>query len=376
MIPHAFQGALWAIIRRLFGINVTQLLNEGELRKFAEADIVVDVGYGDSLTDTYGKIQFVLTFYPLLFSVLLGKPFIIYPQSLGPFQSRLIRFLAKIVLNKAVSITAREEITRKYLRKIGVNRPAIYVTGDVAFVLGTAPYKRTEEILFKEGIREIGNPFIGMSISQFINLRYDNWRDNRYIMLMTRLVDYLTDKLGATVVLVPHVTAPGIVENDRVVGNLVLTKAKNKNKIIQLADEYTAKEYKGIIGQMDMFIGSRMHANIAAISMQVPTIAIGYSHKTSGIMNMVGLSEYVCDFRTITFDELISKVDKMWREREKIIKEMTPKIKNLQESVWLNGKLVKNLADSLGTPKTDRLSLGPRKRGFPRMKRAIKILTR
>lgn len=90
-----------------------------------------------------------------------------------------------------------------------------------------------------------------------------------------------------------------------------------------------------------------MHANIGAISMHVPTIAIGCSHKTSGIMNMVGLSEYVCDFRTITFDELVSKVDKIWREREKIIKEMAPKIEHLEESVWLNGKIVRNLADSL-----------------------------
>lgn len=88
-----------------------------------------------------------------------------------------------------------------------------------------------------------------------------------------------------------------------------------------------------------------MHSNIAAVSLNIPTIAISYSIKAPGIMKMVGLEEYICDFRTMTFQELKSKVNKMWRDKEKIRKEMKPKVKELKESVWFNGRLVKNLLD-------------------------------
>jgi colanic acid/amylovoran biosynthesis protein len=93
-----------------------------------------------------------------------------------------------------------------------------------------------------------------------------------------------------------------------------------------------------------------MHANIAAISLGVPTVAIAYSHKAPGIMRMVGLEKYICDFRTMTFEELTAKVDDMWSNREKIVEKMAPKIEDLKESVWLNGKLVKDLLNSSKIP--------------------------
>ena len=40
-----------------------------------------------------------------------------------------------------------------------------------------------------------------------------------------------------------------------------------------------------------------MHANIAATSMCVPTLAIAYSHKFYGIMKMLQLDEYVMDIK-------------------------------------------------------------------------------
>ena len=89
-----------------------------------------------------------------------------------------------------------------------------------------------------------------------------------------------------------------------------------------------------------------MHANIAAISMCIPTISIAYSIKAPGIMDMVGLDKYVCDFRTVTFAELISKIEDMLSNREKIVENMTPKIEDLKESVWLNVELVQDLLDS------------------------------
>lgn len=90
-----------------------------------------------------------------------------------------------------------------------------------------------------------------------------------------------------------------------------------------------------------------MHANISAISMHVPTIAIAWSHKYYGIMRTLGQEKYVCDVRTTTFDELISKINDAWSNREEIKKTLMHKVRIQKELALFNGELVKGLLISL-----------------------------
>ena len=73
-------------------------------------------------------------------------------------------------------------------------------------------------------------------------------------------------------------------------------------------------------------LGRLCMANILAISMNVPTIGLSYSHKYLGIIELVGQEKYVCDFRTVTFDELVSKINNAWYNREKIKNELATKV--------------------------------------------------
>ena len=123
--------------------------------------------------------------------------------------------------------------------------------------------------------------------------------------------------------------------------------SENKDKIRLIDNEYSPEELKGVIGQCDLFIGARMHANIAATSMCVPTLAIAYSHKSYGIMRMLGMEKYVLDFRTMTFDEMTARIDDLWVNREKIRTELVSNVKTVKERALYNGELVKALLDSL-----------------------------
>ena len=322
------------------------------LREYVSADIIIGM-YGDALIDvTVGST--ILYSCSILLASLLRKPFVLYPQSIGPFKTKLTMFLAKFALNRATSITAREEITKNYFQEIGVNKPAIYLTADMAFILQPAPQERIKEIFLKEGISKDNNLLIGMNISQLINYRSKNSKVEReYIELMAQVADYLITNLKATIIFIPHSIYQKEImdsrrdrEDDIIAVNEAFAKVKNKHKVAAITSNYTSEELKGIIGRCVLFIGARMHANIAAISMCIPTISIAYSIKAPGIMEMVGLEKYVCDFRTVTFAELRSKIDDILSNREKIVEKMAPKIKNLKESVWLNVKLVKDLLDS------------------------------
>ena len=321
------------------------------LQEYIKTDIIVGI-YGDAFIDATVSTT-VLYSFSILLSSLLRKPYVLYPQSMGHFKSKFSRFLVKFAFNRASSITAREEITKNNLQEIGVNKSLIHLTADIAFILQPASRERVEEIFLKESITKDDGVLIGMNINQLVNYKSKNSKVKcDYIDLMAQVADYLITNLNATVIFIPHsiyqkeiMDSKRNIEDDVIAVNEAFAKVKNKHKVAVITTNYTSEELKGIIAQCDLFIGARMHANIAATSMCVPTIAIAYSSKAPGIMKMVGLEKYVCDFRTMTFEELISKIEDMLSNREKIVEKMTPKIEDLKESVWLNVKVVKDLLD-------------------------------
>ena len=345
-----FRCALWSILHKYLGLSTNVLINEKILQAYVKADIVIDLR-GDTLNDDYGILSTIFSCTDILFGIFLEKPVVIYPQSIGPFKTKLTKYLARFTLNRVNLIMVREEITRNYLQEKGINKPPIYLISDISFLLQPAPSKRIQEILLEENInRNNSSIIIGLSISQQIS-RISKTDYGAYVNSMTQIVDYLTDKLNATVVFVPHVIASR--GDDRIVAEKIYQKVRDKNKVISITNEYTPEELRGIIGKCDLFIGARMHANISAISTCVPTVAIAYSHKTCGIMRMLGQEKYVCDIKTIISDnnEIISKINSAWNDREKIRKDLETKIKVVKERALLSAKLVKELLDSLNNPK-------------------------
>lgn len=359
LLSRLSRAILWDALHKSFKIDAKRLINDKVLQITSKADIIIDMlgdGFSYDIGGFGGNISPIGHSLNILLATSLGKDVVLFPQSIGPFRNRLVKYFVKFSLNKTKIIVVREELSKNYLEDIGVNKSLMYLTADTAFILETASPERVHEILFKEGLIDRDMPLIGMNISQLLNYRAKNMETTKqeYIELMAELADYLTTTFNAIAIFLPHAIFPEEIVNeagrDREADITAIKEAykkvKSKDKIVTIVSEqYSASELKGVIGHCDMFIGARMHANIAATSLCIPTIAISYSIKALGIMQMVGLERYVCDFKTMTFEELKSKADDMWHNREKIKEELEPKIKELKESVWFNGRLVKDLLD-------------------------------
>ena len=327
------------------GLDTKPKANSG-IKDYFDADIIISTG-GDKLTEDYGSP--FSDFINLLFGVLLGKPVVLYAESIGPFNKKRNKIIGKFLFNRMALITLREEISRKHLKKLGVNKAPIYVTADSAFLLKPAPYQIIKEIMLKEGIDKNNRPLIGISVSKiiarygFLDLENNTEKYNKYINLMSKVVDYLVENRNATVIFVPHVIGPWG-NDDRTVADDIINLVKNKHKCISIKNEYTTEEVKGIIGECDLFIGARMHATVASTSMFVPTIAIAYSHKTHGIIGkMLGQEKYVLDIKNLDYNTLISKIDDAWKNKEKIKSELKFKMDDIKERALLNAKLVRDL---------------------------------
>lgn len=337
---------LWRLLKYL-GLTPNVLIYDKTLQEYLYADIIIVRG-GDTLTEDYGFFSFLTHSISVLFALLLKRPVVIYGHSIGPFKSKLNLVIARFILNRVNLIILREYISKKYLQEMAVNKPPIYVTADLAFLLQPSPHEIVRKILLKYDINKNNRPLVGISVSQLI-YRWafpdsENLEEkyNRYVKLMAHVVDHLTDELNATVIFVPHVS------NDRIVANDIYQKVKHRNRVTSITDEYQPEDLKGIIGMCDLFIGARMHATIASTSMYVPTIAIAYSHKTYGIFGkMLGQEKWVCDIKTLDFNTLISKINDAWSAREQIRKDLIDSVKIVKERALLNGKLVKDLFDLL-----------------------------
>ncbi len=340
-----FRCVLWKSLHQI-GFNINILMSEKVLREYTTTDLIINLNFGDAFTDNYGKIVSFSIFCQNLLNVFSGKPVVFFPQSIGTFNTRLTKALAKFILNRSKLIMVRENATRRYLKDIGVNERLIHFVPDTAFLLDSANDKKVEKILTKEGLTNDlakKEAIIGISVNPSIaHFSKTPEKQELYVDTISRLIDYIVKKMDAVVIFVPNVTFEKGFDT-RALGNLIQEKTKHKDKVVSINGEYTAEELKGVIGQCDMFIGSLTHTVIAAISMNVPAIALAYSHKTLGIMNSIGLGGYVIDFREMDFDGLISKINEVWENREEIRRDIEPKIEAQKELVLSCGELVKDL---------------------------------
>jgi colanic acid/amylovoran biosynthesis protein len=331
---YVFRCMIWA------SVHLHKIPKDEVLRHFVESDLIIDLS-GDSLSDCYN-----ISVLPLLndfLAILLRKKIAAYSQSIGPFK-KLTQPLARFYLNSANLIIVRDKETIENLKKIGCTNKNIHLSADVAFALSHSSSERGHEILSKEGFENTGSkPLVGLGTSALL-YRKSEHRNKLYLASRAKLADYIVENLNAHLLLIPHMIYPNKFD-DRNVAAEIYQLSKNKSEITVIKGDYEPEEIKSIISSCMLFIGNRMHSNIASVSMGVPTIAIGWSYKYAGLMKTLGIEKFCLDFRTATFEELVSKIDDAWLHRAEIRQSLSVKIPELERSVAESGLLIKKLLD-------------------------------
>ena len=350
------QHLLFVILYKIFGSKALKLLRSDIWKEYVESNVIM-MGHDGVFGPGYstGVPLYSHSFYIPLFAKLLRKTVVMYGGSIPQFKRfrRSLRCISKVVLNKMDLITLREDVSYQNLREMGVKNDRVFVIPDLAFLLPPVSSELAKEIMMREGIEETNRPLIGMTITRkraskaFTDLSNPMSSYHKHIKMLAQVIDNLTSRLDATVIFIPHCI--GFVKelDDRIVAADIFQLCKNKNRVKVITNEYGAEELKGLIGQFDLFIGERIHSVINAISMCVPSIAMSYStDQRLGIIKMVGQENAICYVEGLDANTLISKIDEIWSEREKIKSELKSKIEIIKERAMLNGKLLKELLES------------------------------
>ena len=300
------------------------------MKAYLKADLVISKPGGFLYSSGRG-VTLLVSLYSMVLALLAGKALYLFPQSIGPFLFGWECRLLRAVLSRARQVMVREPVSAAQMEQCGFSKQAFKLMPDMAFAFRGAPRAEALDWLKSHGVDPAaGQPLMGMTA---INWGGQNRRfstQTRYENACATAARYFVKELGGKVVLFPQVTGPLSSQDDRVPARRIAQLAGQKGNSITVIEEAAAPEMlKAAYGCMQVFIGTRMHSNIFALSQGVPVIAIGYQHKTSGIARMAGVADWVVEIEALDESNLVEKLQRLWEQRQAVgehLREVMPAI--------------------------------------------------
>jgi colanic acid/amylovoran biosynthesis protein len=330
--------------QKLFGRKIWSL-SPASIRRiidaYLDADLVVSKPGGFLYSSGRG-INLLIAIYSIIFAHWAGKPVYIFPQSIGPLNHWWELSLLRQLFERVRIVMVREPVSLEFIRDIGLRNPRVYLIPDSAFCLSDAGSEAGNYWLQQHGINpQFGFPLLGMTIINWgaQNRAFDLQLEYESACAVT--VKYFVEKINGRVILFPQVYGPLESQDDRIPAHRVLDRISYLTGYVKVIDQPVPAELlKSIYGWMDVFIGTRMHSNIFALSKGVPIVAIGYLHKTEGIARMVGVEKWVIDIRHVKGNVLQEKLAELWSVRQEWKQKIQDKLPSLLEEANKAGKLV------------------------------------
>ena len=233
-------------------------------------------------------------------------------------------------LRKYHTIIARESITYEALKEafgktskeisektdkgmaeaVSGGCPEVLCFPDPAFTL------MAKELPLPEGFA-LGNT-VGINVSPMIQ---DNEKKSGVTMENYKeLISFIIQNTDMQIALIPHVVWER--NDDRGPVHELYRAFADTGRVAEIGDG-GCEELKGFIGRCRFFVGARTHATIAAYSMGVPTLVVGYSVKARGIArDLFGTEEnYVLPVQSLEKKDDLTKGFRWLLSHEKEVRE-------------------------------------------------------
>lgn len=304
-------------------------------KKMVDADIVCSIGAGDSFSDLYGLVNLIYVALPQLLFLLMGKPVYQMPQSYGPFNLITARMIARFTLRRSKVVLVRELLSYDYLQKASIVKNPIFCY-DLGFLMdpkkASAVRPDLKEGGFNLGLNVSGMLYFGGYVKEEANPFgiKEPYKDTICAMLV-----FMFEKWqDLNVYLVTHVPGKHF-QSDELACERVFESMRDRypGRLRLITGELNHRETKHIIGEMDVFIGSRMHACIAAISQSVPTVSLGYSDKFRGVMESIGYLESVVDLRTEGLSDVKRRLEKTMEKLSENRRRLTSSVEKIEPEI-------------------------------------------
>jgi polysaccharide pyruvyl transferase CsaB len=251
------------------------------LNKIRHCDLFV-LGGGGLLRDNTNWRNLVRLLDEIWIAKLFGRKVMLYAIGVGPFKSRLGKWLIGRSVNMCDLITVRSERCAALLREIGIAPKRIHLVADPAFLLAPqAPDDPELAALFSSG-KKIG------FYPTYALLR--GFPDDSHLKRLAAALDRLVETEGAEIVAMPmSVRSNGV--DDVLVANLIRAAMKYPEALAIYEKRLTAPELKWVTAKAKLNITVRLHAMIFSLGTDVPVVAVNYEPKVGNVFAAFGAPE-------------------------------------------------------------------------------------
>ncbi|AHM55705.1 pyruvyl-transferase CsaB [Peptoclostridium acidaminophilum DSM 3953] len=314
-------------VKSAMRMNIFRLL--WEIKK---CDLLISGG-GSLLQDVTSK-RSILYYLAIIYAAkLMGKSVMIYSQGIGPVSRSSNRRFLKKALSMVDFINVRDEKSKSELQEMGIDNE-ILVTADAVFGMSRPSLDKGAAAIERLNIKK-GKRLVGISMRP--------WKDNDEISeKFSQLCKSMAAEQGCEIVLLPF-----HFYSDLEIMDMVYQKLDSETrKSVHVLREYLhVEDYLSLIGNLDMFIGMRLHGLIFSVLMGVPVVGISYDPKIDSFMSSIG-KKSTTDVLNLNFNDIINEVEKILLnfDTEKGLMdsraiELSAKVKNHNMAL---GKLIKS----------------------------------
>ena len=297
----SFEYKIWA----KFGISLPFTRWGRFIRNIA---LVAAINGGDGFSDIYGKILWNSRLKEIKLAMKIKAPLVLLPQTIGPFKDSKILAEAKQIMEYADAVYVRDKEFTIKLDKMGIRYE---LTNDLSAYMKPEPWNI-----------DVKPDSVGINVS---GLAYSNnfldlaGQFDAYPELMTKLVQHFQKK-GKTVYIIPHAYGynnPEWDNDDMISSREFYDSLEDKTNVVLIDKDLISPQVKYVISKMSFFIGTRMHANFAAIFTKVPVFGLAYSFKFQGAFENNGIYNRTAMINNITstdIPKIIEQIDNAYEE--------------------------------------------------------------
>jgi polysaccharide pyruvyl transferase CsaB len=324
-------------------VTARDLAREEVTREIEGLDLFI-LGGGGILYDAEAKIYL----RELEIAQQKGIPTMTYAVGAGPLDDPVTQKMICDILGQVNIMTVRERSDKKLLEDIGLHREII-ITADPALLLKPEPLP--EGVLGAEhmaGKRRV----VGMSVRE-AGLAAPDIDEKFYHGLLANAADFMIDRFDADIVFFPMEHRMLDVQQS----HAVLAQMLYPQRAHVLKGEYSAGQLLSLVGHCDFAVGMRLHFLILAALQKVPFVALPYSAKVGGLLDVLELE--MPPIKLVNAGRLIAHIDRSWDRRNTLrerIKAVLPSLK--RQAFKTNRYAVKLLTKP--TPKENTKTIAPK----------------
>lgn len=331
------------------------------IKDVLDSDLVIDFS-GDiwgANADLVGPNRFLVGLLKDRVVQLLGKKIAMLAGSPGPFNRDEVLPFAREVFAGFNLVTNREPISRSVLADFSLTNDNMFDLACPAFMF--EPASQDEIALYIEGtpLEKKLKPVVGFVLCGWNMLQgpfnREDWKDEEFLQYVELLM-HMIQTYDVDVCLMSHSNgfiqppnfAPIKGRDYPIVERLynLMQQTSVADHVYLMDGIYNPKITKGIIANFDMLISGRVHAAVAGLSQNVPTVIIDYghepkAHKLRGFAKVADVEEYVANPADIK--SMLEIAEKCWRERDNIVRKLASRNIQIKELIHQNFDLLKDL---------------------------------